>query len=247
MPLITYITVVRNGVNQIEQTMKSILPFRGGEVEYIIIDGGSDDGTLDIIKETQAEIDKWISVPDKGIYDAMNKGLRMATGKFVCFINAGDQLLNCPLKQIENVLNTDAAAISFSVKLSNGKIFLPSFSRKIKWENTLHHQGTYYRKNRVGEYNLSFRIFSDFDLNQILFKDNKKIVIDRTIINSIHALDGISQDKKNINEIFKIVNKNYGAFFCIISFFHFKIKYGLRNKLRLLTQPASSFFLWIFY
>lgn len=232
MSLITYITVVRNGAEDIERTIESILPLLSSKVEYIIIDGGSKDGTLEKIQSFENKINRWISEPDKGIYDAMNKGLELAKGEFVCFINIGDKLLNCPLKQIEEAVYKNAAAISFPVQLSNGTIYKPSYTAKIKLENTLHHQGTYYRKNQIEKFNLSFKTFADFDLNQTLYKKHAKVIIDHSVINSFHSVEGISNNKKNVNEIFRVVKKNYGALYSIISFFYFKFNYGLKNKIK---------------
>ncbi len=94
LPLITVITVVFNGVKTLEETIKSVINQTYPNVEYIIIDGGSTDGTLDIIKKYEDAIDYWVSEPDKGIYDAMNKGINLATGMWINFMNAGDHFYN---------------------------------------------------------------------------------------------------------------------------------------------------------
>lgn len=89
-PKITIITVCFNAVDVIEKTILSVVNQTYQNIEYIIVDGGSTDGTIDIIKKYEDQIDKWISEPDDGIYDAMNKGIRMATGEWLNFMNAGD-------------------------------------------------------------------------------------------------------------------------------------------------------------
>lgn len=93
-PLITIITVCYNCINTIEQTIKSVLVQDYEHIEYIIIDGGSTDGTVEIIKKHSSQISKWISEPDKGIYDAMNKGIGMASGDWIHFRNSGDYFLS---------------------------------------------------------------------------------------------------------------------------------------------------------
>ncbi|MFH0761601.1 MAG: glycosyltransferase family 2 protein [Bacteroidota bacterium] len=89
-PLVSVITVVFNSVNLLEQTIQSVLNQTWPDIEYIIIDGGSKDGTVDIIRKYERKIAYWVSEPDGGLYDAMNKGLAAATGDFVWFLNSGD-------------------------------------------------------------------------------------------------------------------------------------------------------------
>lgn len=91
LPKISVITVVYNGQDLLEGTVLSVMNQTYKHIEYLIIDGKSKDKTVDIIKKYESNIDKWISEADKGLYDAMNKGLKMATGDFVLFMNAGDQ------------------------------------------------------------------------------------------------------------------------------------------------------------
>ncbi|WP_197742825.1 glycosyltransferase family 2 protein [Lentilitoribacter sp. Alg239-R112] len=93
-PLVTVVTVVYNGLADIEDTIKSVLKQDYARIEYIIIDGSSTDGTVDLISKYSYQIDYFISEPDRGIYDAMNKGISVATGDWIIFMNAGDWFLN---------------------------------------------------------------------------------------------------------------------------------------------------------
>lgn len=93
-PKISVITIVRNGEQFIGQTIESVLKQRYAGLEYIIIDGGSTDGTVDIIKSHASGIAKWVSEKDDGIADAFNKGLSFSTGDYVLFLNADDALAN---------------------------------------------------------------------------------------------------------------------------------------------------------
>jgi putative colanic acid biosynthesis glycosyltransferase len=92
-PLISVITVVRNGASCIEQTLRSVLDQGLDGLEYIVIDGGSMDGTVDIIRGYKGRLAYWTSEADAGIYDAMNKGIRRASGGALLFLNAGDHLV----------------------------------------------------------------------------------------------------------------------------------------------------------
>lgn len=91
MPLVTVVTVVLNGRDCLEETILSVITQTYENVEYIVIDGGSTDGTLDIVRRYDNCIDYWLSEPDKGIYDAMNKGAELASGEWINFMNAGDR------------------------------------------------------------------------------------------------------------------------------------------------------------
>lgn len=89
-PLVSIITVVYNADNCLEETIKSVINQNYKNIEYIIIDGGSTDNTLSIIKKYEKQIKMWISEPDNGIYEAMNKGISLCQGEIVGIINAGD-------------------------------------------------------------------------------------------------------------------------------------------------------------
>jgi len=88
--IVTIITVCRNHAQELERTIRSVESQTWQEKEYLVIDGASTDDTLDVIKAHEASITRWVSEPDQGIYDAMNKGVRMARGEWVIFMNAGD-------------------------------------------------------------------------------------------------------------------------------------------------------------
>lgn len=88
--IVTIITVCRNHAQELERTIRSVESQIWQEKEYLVIDGASTDDTLDVIKAHEASITRWVSEPDQGIYDAMNKGVKMAQGEWVIFMNAGD-------------------------------------------------------------------------------------------------------------------------------------------------------------
>ena len=91
-PKFSIITVTYNAEKVLEDTIQSIVTQSYKNVEYIIVDGGSTDGTLTIVNKYKEHIHTLVSEPDKGLYDAMNKGIKLATGDYLCFLNAGDGL-----------------------------------------------------------------------------------------------------------------------------------------------------------
>src|SRR6266498_2998001 len=89
--MISIITVVLNMKDGLERTVRSVAGQTYSDIEFVVIDGGSTDGTLDLIKKYEDKISYWSNEKDEGIYDAMNKGLRKAKGDYVWFLNAGDE------------------------------------------------------------------------------------------------------------------------------------------------------------
>lgn len=109
-PLITVVTVVFNGEDYLEQTLLSVINQNYDEIEYIIVDGGSNDRTLGIIRKYESFVDYWVSEPDSGIYDAMNKAIRLTLGDYLLFMNAGDTFVdNESLFHLASIINTEAS------------------------------------------------------------------------------------------------------------------------------------------
>ena len=110
-PLLTIITVVYNNDKYLEESLKSLYSQAFDSYEHIIIDGGSTDGTLDIIKKYDDKIEYWCSKKDKGIYDAFNIGMKLARGKYIGFLNSDDvyteNALTILKKYIRNYPNVD--------------------------------------------------------------------------------------------------------------------------------------------
>ena len=104
-PTFSIITVVLNNQKFLETTIKSVLNQSFKNYEYIIIDGGSNDRTMDIIKKYENKIDYWVSEKDKGLYDAFNKGMMLASGEFIGIINSDDVYTKNSLKIISNYIS----------------------------------------------------------------------------------------------------------------------------------------------
>ena len=125
IPLVTIVTSVFNGGHLLENTIKSIISQTYSNIEYIIIDGGSKDQTIDIIKKYDANIDYWISEPDDGIYFAWNKALQRATGDWIAFIGADDIYKHDAIEKMMSValLNRELDYISARIELiRDGKV-----------------------------------------------------------------------------------------------------------------------------
>ena len=121
-PLITVITVVFDGGKHIEKTILSVINQTYDNVEYIIVDGDSTDGTLDIIRQYECQIDYWVSEADKGIYDAFNKGLKLSTGVKIGFIGSDDIFYKKAIKYVALYNNYDIVigAVSINGKIKHG-------------------------------------------------------------------------------------------------------------------------------
>ena len=230
--LISIVTVVYNDILNISKTIESVIKYRTPEIEYIIIDGRSSDGTLEMINKYKENIDVVVSEPDKGIYDAMNKALLIANGNYIININCGDILLSNPLDLSvrEAIINNNYDLILFNVLQSNGIKFNNKISKSIKFHNTIHHQGVLYKVDKKELYDLKYKVFSDFDYNQRIYKRKPKIFKSNSIIVN-HDIHGISHNRKYFNENYLIIKKNFGIIYIIISYLYFK-KQGLISRFK---------------
>ena len=177
--LLSIITVVKNDVINIEKTIKSIIHQKNQYIEYLIIDGKSSDGTLKKINNFGSKIDKIISTKDKGIYDAMNIGIKNANGKYVGFCNSGDIIKFNSLKTIVKFLKKDIDVLFATVQRHylGATIIKSGFNlKRLKYNfdfATSHSTGFYLKKtihNKIGYYNLQFKCSADYDLYLRLFK-----------------------------------------------------------------------------
>ncbi|MFA5216264.1 glycosyltransferase family 2 protein [Sulfuricurvum sp.] len=193
-PLITIITAVYNGETHLEETIQSVINQTYENVEYIIIDGGSTDKTLDIIHKYEEKIDYWSSEKDKGIYDAMNKGINLARGEWINFMNSGDTFYN---KNVLNEIfvnpkifkNTD---FIYSDTLLDGKILHTCNIQT----NVIIHQSLLYRRSLHQEKGL-YLVYKNLLISDYLFfmlcKDKHWYKSD--VIISIYSTNGLSNKK----------------------------------------------------
>jgi glycosyltransferase involved in cell wall biosynthesis len=163
LPLVTIITVVFNGEKYLEQTIQSIISQTYDNVEYIIIDGGSTDGTVDIIRKYEEVIDYWVSEPDAGISDAMNKGISLATGILINHLHAGDKFAaDTTLSSVVSSYNSESWRWCFGNQLLRshtddtivGCFCPPKFSQKLLHiVNTIPHPTVFSERALIEEVN----------------------------------------------------------------------------------------------
>ena len=171
MPLLSIITVVYNGEAFLERTINSVIGQAYPNVEYIIVDGASSDGTMDIIRKYEDKIDLWVSEPDKGIYDAMNKGIGLCTGDIIGMINADDHYVDGVFAIVadasvahpeKNIFHGDIYIEYANGHLKVKKARQPGFLLKY-WEMVLNHPSFFVRRELYENnlYDTELRVNSD--------------------------------------------------------------------------------------
>jgi hypothetical protein len=214
LPLITIITVVYNGEKYLEETIQSVINQTYPNVEYIIIDGGSTDRTIDIIKKYEDKIDYWVSEKDNGIYDAMNKGIDLAQGEWINFMNAGDKFYDN--KVLEKIFVNDND--KFDIIYGNHQVIYPKRTRIAKagdvknlWKGSqFSHQSVFIKSklHKKKKYNIMNKIGADFEFFYNAFLNQYQFKYFDSIISSVSA-GGISDIKRidSIIEWWNVVEK----------------------------------------
>lgn len=200
---VSIITVVYNAVATIEQTILSVVKQDYSNIEYIIVDGGSTDGTLDIVKKYEKKIALWLSEPDHGIYDAMNKGLTHATGNYIYYLGADDCLLApTSISQVVSFLqdNPEVDVLCASVMMVDSvyrieKVYSSNFSEAdvLSGYNTPH-QGMFVRREILQKhrFDTSYHIAADYK-NFLKFYLDQNIALKKSaMIVAYYANDGVS-------------------------------------------------------
>lgn len=197
-PLISIVTVSYNAATTIEQTILSVINQDFEDFEYIIVDGGSTDGTVDIIKKYQDKITLWVSEPDRGIYDAMNKGIIMANGKWVNFMNSGDSFYNLNvLSNLKLPTLFDFQVVYGSINCltkSNSFILKPKAVEKMKDSMIFCHQAAFVNWTCLNEYkfDIRFKVAADFKFFRSLYIGNYRFKEIDVIVANYEAEEGVS-------------------------------------------------------
>ena len=244
---ISLITVTFNAGHTIARTLESVARQDCRYFEHVIIDGQSTDDTLRFVEKYKSDNPEMnvvvVSEPDKGLYDAMNKGLAMAKGKFVCFLNAGDKLHDeSTLSTINGIIDSktkegcEPAVIYGETDIVDDEGRFISHRRhkapeKLTWKSfkkgmLVCHQSFYANKAVVGDYDLTYRFSADFDWCVKALKtayEKKMPVVNSNTVLTDYLSEGMTtkNHKKSLKERFNIMSKHYGWFttvFCHIVF-----------------------------
>jgi glycosyltransferase involved in cell wall biosynthesis len=217
-PLITVVTVVYCGVEYLEDTIKSVIGQTYDNVEYIVVDGGSKDGTLDIIRKYEHAIDYWVSEPDNGIYDAMNKAIDLGSGEWKNFMNAGDKFSNSEvLSRVFAVSNNYEDVV---VIYGDHEVMYPNKRKEVKagkieniWKGSQFcHQSSFIRLNyhKRNHFNLCRKIAADFEFFYRTQQAGLKMAYISFLISKVSA-GGVSDIKRvdSILERWLIIDKSF--------------------------------------
>lgn len=244
--MISIITITYNAERWLERTMRSVLAQTCKEYEYIIVDGASKDGTVDIIKRLEPEFEgrlSWKSEPDKGLYDAMNKGIQRAKGDFLWFVNAGDEIYAPDTLAHIVAAATDDTDIVYGkacivnaegVKVSeHHKVTPPDLQRKDLLNGlVVCHQAILVRRSIADKYNTDYRICADYEwVLKAVTASRKNMYLDEYVCKFL--TEGVSQKqrKRAWKERFRIMRDHFGlcttlwAHFLIVLKYPFSIKY----------------------
>lgn len=234
MPLFSVITVCYNAVNVLESTINSILLQNYKNIEYIIIDGGSSDGTLDIIRKYEDRIHYWISEPDNGIYDAMNKGIRLAGGRWINFMNAGDRLLYLNHRDFYRFNHTFT---NYVFPANRERIERLPLSPMLLTRNVPCHQSVIYHRDDMVPFVPQTGFFADFEqLVRIVKKGNRHQMGSSIVYFDEPGESGQMDQSRDvyldyIRQRVKIIRRELGFFYYFISQLH-RIRIMIRKMIR---------------
>nr|WP_067058834.1 glycosyltransferase family 2 protein [Mucilaginibacter sp. L294] len=235
-PVLSVITIVYNNARDIERTLLSVLNQTYGDIEYIVVDGASNDGTLEIIKRYENRIAKLISERDKGIYDAMNKGLALATGDYVIFMNSGDEFYahdtvakvfaTAPDADIyygeTEMVNDERESLGQRRHQAPAQFNWRSF----KYGMSVSHQAIYIRRTLTEPYDPRYQLSADIDWIIKAAKKSKKIVrVDGYVAKYLVGGMSKAKHKQSLLERFDIMKRHYGLIPTLLN--HTVIAYNL--------------------
>ncbi len=238
MSLFTVITVTYNARQTLERTIRSVQEQTYEQIEHIIVDGKSTDGTIEIIKQLKNENTHWVSQKDKGIYDAMNKATLLAKGSYICYLNAGDAfydketveqlMLAAQINNYPDILYGETVVVNDEGEfLYNRRLKAPSTLtwKSFKQGMLVCHQAFIINRRIFESYDLSYKFSADVDWCIRLMKKSNSIV--NTHLKLIKYLnEGVTtaNRKASLKERYKIMSKHYGRFSTFINHVWFVVR-----------------------
>lgn len=248
MPILSIITINRNNLDGLKRTVESVVNQTWQEFEYVIIDGGSTDGSAAYIESQSAHIDYWVSDSDKGIYNAMNKGIVKATGDYLLFLNSGDHLFNDTVLQETKCYLASYDLICFDMQEIGNKtskiISLPDSLRfSDLFFETMPHPSTFIKKElftEVGLYDEKLKIVSDWKFFILaLFKHNCSYnKVNQTV--TTFYLGGISSGTGCAEEREQVLKENFSNYFKDYKEFDKTRKLLETNRFKLLIEIEKT-------
>lgn len=248
LPLVTIITVTYNSGPSLRQAFDSVVNQSYQKIEFIVIDGGSTDGTIELIKEYSGKIAYWVSEPDQGIYNAMNKGINKANGELVYFLNSDDYFYNSNVVEaISKIyIQTDKPDVIYGdvIKYNKKQGITGRSGRKIGLKDVqkgrvINHQGIFMKRDLLveHEFNEQYKIVADYELQvKCLIQKCQFLYVDMEI--AYYCTDGFSSQleskQKIIIEKMDVIKKH-----CSTSVFW---RYYLSSQIKLLRMSAQIAF-----
>lgn len=237
---ISIITICFNSEKTISRTIESVINQNYQDLEYIIIDGGSTDGTLDIIKKYDSKISYFISEPDKGISDAFNKGIKVATGEVVGILNSDDWHEPKTLETVSLLLSAEDAdflvgALRYHNEKGDNFVVLPdkNYSKSITYKMPhLNHPAAFFKNDvyrSVGLFNLKYRYAMDYDFFFRVFKAKKRGVFTDEVLSNM-SFSGAS-DRHAVKAYVECLNIASNKFISSLYFIYSVVKYYFRQLL----------------
>ena len=219
IPLISIITVVLNGGRYVEQAIQSVINQDYPHLEYIVIDGGSTDETLDIIRKFEDRIDRWTSEPDNGIYDAMNKGIALARGELIGLLNADDFYEPHALQAVAT-----AYAVSRATGIFYGNSYILQDDMGLRYKSYGHtrfwrgmgfpHQAMFVHRavhDAIGTYDTGYRLAADYDFVLRALENSITLsYVDAFLVSYRNTGLSGSNLYATMNELRKINEKHFG-------------------------------------
>lgn len=258
VPDLTIITVCRNAVDSIESTIESVLRQKNACIEFIVIDGASTDGTLEVLSRYQEKLDCLVSEPDRGIYDAMNKGLDRAHGQLVFFLNAKDTLIDEHVAErvISEYRNGNPEILYGDVMVTDSsgnverRVSYQDWDLARFFEGTICHQGVFAAREAFqicGKFEPDYRFAADLDwlLSALRTFRLRARYLAFPVANFDNG--GVSSDRDaKMNELLRAeMNDAIGIYFSRTELFVFKVARRLRlRRIRPAWKSLAALMRW---